>query len=105
MLDSSLTKNHEIKMTRTNNFYKRNGNARVRRHRKINKSIAERRKEIENELRDRNYFDRSLESVFEINQIKPLKQSLRSWVNCHGITTRAVNDLLKILIKSGIMNL
>lgn len=26
---------------------------------------------------------------------------LRAWVNCHGITTRAVNDLLKILKTAG----
>lgn len=32
-----------------------------------------------------------------------LRQLLRSWSNCHGITTRAINDLLKILKRTGIV--
>lgn len=31
----------------------------------------------------------------------PVKEMLRCWANCHGITARALNDLLKILIGEG----
>lgn len=30
-----------------------------------------------------------------------IRDLLRAWVNCHGITTRAVNNLLKILKNAG----
>lgn len=33
-----------------------------------------------------------------------VRESLRSWVNCHGIAVRAVNDLLKILVAEGIFS-
>lgn len=35
---------------------------------------------------------------------KTIRELLRSWVNCHGVTTRAVNDLLKILLCAGVLN-
>lgn len=93
-------------MTRKKRFNgKRNpiqNKLRVRRHREINKHIVKKRSEIKNRPSiDCEYFDSSLESTVEVDQETILKQLLRSWVNCHGITTRAVNDLLQILRKSG----
>lgn len=35
---------------------------------------------------------------------KTIRELLRSWVNCHGVTTRAVNDLLKILLCAGVLS-
>lgn len=79
-------------------------NIRVRRYRRINNTLAERRAEVENEFINHSIhedFDTSQESNVTINIQKPLKEMLRSWVNYHRITTRAVNDLLNILKKSG----
>lgn len=42
----------------------------------------------------------SISDNFDSN--RTVRELLRSWVNCHGITTIAVNDLLKILIFEGI---
>lgn len=41
------------------------------------------------------------ESVYEIATNKSTRELLRSWVNYHGVTMRAVNDLMKILKKAG----
>lgn len=40
-------------------------------------------------------------SMFDSTNVTNIKCLLRSWVNCHGITTRAVNDLLRILKSAG----
>lgn len=40
-------------------------------------------------------------SMFDSINEPNITSLLRSWVNCHGITTRAVNDLLGILRRSG----
>lgn len=36
------------------------------------------------------------------NSDHTIRELIRAWVNCHGVTTRAVNDLLKILVSAGI---
>lgn len=75
-------------------------NSRVKRHRKIKSILINRRAEVEDEFREN--FDTSQESNIPIDTQKPLEEMLRSWINYHRITTRAVNDLLQILKKSGI---
>lgn len=76
---------------------------RVNRFRNKKKILAKALKNIETlsgeteNLEDNNIF---IPDGFESDE--PLRDLLRSWVNCHGITTRAVNDLLKILKASGL---
>lgn len=80
-------------------------NVRVYRYRRINSILAERRAEAEAQFINHSLtedFDTSQESSAVIDTQKPLEELLRSWINYHRITTRAVNDLLKILKKSGI---
>lgn len=70
--------------------------SRNRNRHEIQAIINQRYKEIEEET--------SHEDCEEKINKKPLSELLRSWANCHGVTTRAVNDLLRILITSGIFN-
>lgn len=75
---------------------------RVRRHRKIGKIIDDSRKQVEQDP-----YQDDTESVFGESNIRKdidTRELLRSWANCHGITTRAINDLLKILILAGIIH-
>lgn len=77
---------------------------RMKTWRAVQSLIEQRRRAVEEEFNE-NYFDESIEIPTDIaiaDDIS-LKQLLRSWVNCHGITTRAVNDLLKILKRTGIV--
>lgn len=88
---------HSKRVTKKNVAHaKKSRRRRVREHRQVNRFIAGWRKSIETD--GDNQIDDSLPQV---NSETPLNQLLRSWVNCHGITTRAVNDLLKILRNSG----
>lgn len=93
-------------MTRNKNTSTENTNQRSRRHRKVNKLIAERRNAVVNEMELMNVEnDHMFSPPSEINTETPINDLIRSWVNCHGITTRAVNDLLGILNKAGTENL
>lgn len=91
-------------MTRRRIIKFRPVNRRVHRHRRINNILVERRAEVKNEIINYNIrenFNSSQESNTPIDTQKSLDAMLRSWVNYHRITTRAVNDLLQILKKSG----
>lgn len=90
-------------MTRKIVIKYRSANRRVHRHRRVNNILAKRRAEVE-ESRFSADFDEtqfSEETSIPINTQKPLSEMLRSWISIHRITTRAVNDLLQILKKSG----
>lgn len=87
-------------MTRKKVMKYRSVNSRVHRYRRINNILAKRRSEA-NDTQFSEDIDTSQESSIPINTQKPLKDMLRSWINLHRITTRAVNDLLQILKKSG----
>lgn len=41
-------------------------------------------------------------SKFDFENNTNIRNLLCAWVNCHGITTRAVNDLLRILRSAGL---
>lgn len=47
------------------------------------------------------YTDTTFGFISGFENDKNINGLLREWVNCHGITTRGVNDLLNILIRSG----
>lgn len=64
------------------------------RRRILNETVEER--EILHQSQDIN-----LSVAEEFENKKNTRDLLRSWVNCHSITTRAVNDLLKILRNAG----
>lgn len=82
----------------TRNKKKRPAKSRGKRYRGINSLLAKRRLEAE----DNQYVSEdSQESNIAVDVQKSVAEMLRSWINCHGITTRAVNDLLQILKKSG----
>lgn len=52
-------------------------------------------------MEDRDECDFSDVSQFEVLSNKPVRELLRSWVNFFGISVRAVNALLQILILAG----
>lgn len=86
---------------------KQTSSSRVSRHRGIRKIINETKNAIEKECNSEQ-LQASFESILssfqegdETDNPKPLKDQLRSWVNCFGISTRAVNSLLRILLNSG----
>lgn len=90
-------------MRKKNKSKQRNSNqTRNRRNRKIRRIIQQRRNDAMREihLEDDDY---TLAPI--INNETKLNHLIRSWVNCHGITTRAVGDLLQILNKAGKCNL
>lgn len=68
----------------------------LRKHRKFKQIIQLAHKQIEDECDD--------ESIFSEPNIRKeinVRDQLHSWANCHRITSRAINDLLKILIMAG----
>lgn len=71
---------------------------RYRNRHQVESIIAQRYREVEEQIEEE---DLILEP--QISNGKTLRELLRTWTNCHGITTRAVNDLLRILIISGIV--
>lgn len=79
-----------------------NAKNRMKTWRAVQSLIKQRRKAVEEEFNE-NYFDESIEIPMDIADDISLRQLLRSWSNCHGITTRAINDLLKILKRTGIV--
>lgn len=83
---------HFIEKKKSNNF-------RLRKHRKFAQIIRKAGKQFEQEYDGESIFDEDIDQNIrkEINT----RDLLRSWANCHGITTRAINDLLKILILAG----
>lgn len=66
---------------------------RYRNQRQVKTILAQRLEAVQEEMENKKTFGEA-----KINKKKSLKELLRSWVNCHGITTRAVNDLLGILV-------
>lgn len=95
-------------MTRNNKRKPRPAKSRSRRYRRINSLLERRRADAEDEFNNQEFSEDvniSQETVIGIDVQKPLADLLRTWINCHGITTRAVNDLLQIFKKSGIMKL
>lgn len=88
--------------------YKRRfvGKQRIRRYRQIRKIIDIKRRKIEQEFDEREEWPHEgLQEEPEIRKSNSTRELLRSWANCHGITTRAINDLLKILILAGIFHI
>lgn len=67
---------------------------RAQRHRRIQKLIKDKREEVEHQ----DFEDYSGENI---RKGRTTRELLRSWAYCHGITARAINDLLKILILAG----
>lgn len=81
----------------------RKNNYRYRRNRQVKRLINQRRCAVLQEMQSR-HIDHVLsppELTTNINNCVTLKESIRSWVNVHGISTRAVNDLLKIMSTAG----
>lgn len=66
---------------------------RIRRYRYSKQTIRYQEENEDNELFN--------ESVREIKSNTSILVLLRAWVNCYGISVRAVNALLKILIIAG----
>ncbi|XP_055306815.1 uncharacterized protein LOC129571070 [Sitodiplosis mosellana] len=90
-------------MTRKRTISKKN--LRFRRYRKVNKLISQRRNEVLNEIQLEDDTQRvSQLNMFNMNEPK-LNESIGSWVKSHGITTRAVNDLLRLMNKAGVAQL
>lgn len=84
-------------MTRT----KKTKSYRYRRHRQVKRLIIQRRNAVLQELPSAEDYLLSPPEFQMSNNNTPLKEFIRSWVNCHGIATRAVNDLLRILNSAG----
>lgn len=81
---------------------KNNKNYRYRRHRQVKRLIALRTNSVLQEMPSAaDYVFSPPQSPSSINNNTPLNDLIRSWVNCHGITTRAVNDLLRIMKSAG----
>lgn len=70
---------------------------RYRNRHQVDSIITQRYNEIQEETENEEF-----KCDAQINDEKPVKELLRSWASCHGITTRAVNDLLRILITAGL---
>lgn len=73
---------------------------RVRQHRQIKKILVQRYRDVENEA-EIGSDEHLSENESNIRDGITTRERLRSWANCHGITTRAINDLLKILLLAG----
>lgn len=72
--------------------------SRVYRSKQLKKIIAETTEDVLEEIVCDETTHHQISSSSEQTTLKEL---IRCWTNCHGITTRAVNDLLKILISKG----
>lgn len=98
-------------MARTKERSKKRSDAmnryRVNKHRAKKRILQRANNEHDWPLRETNFeqshnTETSIEdSVSDLNDVD-VKSLLRSWVNCHKITTRAVNDLLKIFKRAGL---
>lgn len=78
---------------------------RLKRWRSVSKKLKHIRNSIEYESNQlRNSFESTEGAVQEVSNTKPLKDQLRSWVNCYGVSTRSVNTLLGILKNAGTTN-
>lgn len=71
---------------------------RARKYRRVKNIITKAREQIEQESQMEHE-----DIQLNIQNKKKTRDLLRSWANLHGITTRAINDLLKILILAGIV--
>lgn len=78
---------------------------RNRNRRQVESIIAQRYRNVQKQEREQQQKkEEDFDCEAKINRKTPLKELLRSWTNCHGISTKAVNDLLRILIASGSAN-
>lgn len=69
---------------------------RARKYRAVKKTIQNAEREVESE------YSSDENNKMNLNiQKNSTKELLRNWAMCHGITARAINELLKILILAG----